>query len=196
MKSLWMAVISIAGLMVLSSMAVPAQEPSLADVARMNRAARQQKKAATLVIDDEAVIASGSVTRPVPAGTETQQSLQNLPQPLALPGQEGQKPVPGNKISAARAEDECARLKKELDDLKVHEQGWKRSAAAYEEKLAAETSEFRRTMYQDALENDRRNVSFYRQKINEAESKLAEAEAAGAKSSASAAGAGVAAPPQ
>ena len=53
----------------------------------------------------------------------------------------------------------------------------KRSAAAYEEKLAAETSEFRRTMYQDALDNDRRNVSFYRQKINEAESKLAEAEA-------------------
>jgi len=58
-----------------------------------------------------------------------------------------------------------------------------------EEKLAAETSEFRRAMYQDALDNDRRNVSFYRQKIGNAESKLAEAEAAAAKSGASAVGA-------
>jgi hypothetical protein len=178
MKSLWIAAISIVGLMVLSSITARAQEPSLADVARMNRAARQPKKATAIVIDDDAMIVSGSATKPVPAGAGTQQSSRDLPQPLALPGQAAQKPVPGSRVSAAQAEDECAQLKKELDDLKVHEQGWKRSAAAYEEKLAAETSEFRRTMYQDALDNDRRNVSFYRQKINEAESKLAEAEAA------------------
>ncbi len=193
-----MAVISIAGLMVLSSMAVPAQEPSLADVARMNRAARQPKKAAALVIDDEAVIASGSVTKPaLGPGHNTDSVGTQQPSPPLVPlNQEGQKPVLGSRLSAARDEDECARLKKELEDFRAHEQGWKLAAARYQEKLAAETSEFRRTMYQDALENDRRNVSFYRQKINDTESKLAEAEAAAAKSSASAAGAGVAAPPQ
>jgi len=189
MKSFWMAVISITGLMALSSMAAPAQEPSLADVARMNRAARQSKKATAVVIDNTAMIPAGSAAKPVPADAGTQPSSRNLPPPLALSGQAGQKSVPGNTTSTARPEEECARLKKELDDLKVHEQGWKRSAAAYEEKLAAETSEFRRAMYRDALDNDRRNVSFYRQKIGNAESKLAEAEAAAAKSGAPAVGA-------
>jgi len=178
MKSFWMAVILIALSAAVVPPAAPAQTLSLADVARMNRAARQPKKATALVIDDDVMIVSASATKPVPAGAGTQQSSRDLPQPLALPGPAGQKPVPGNRISAAQTEDECARLKKELDDLKAHEQGWQRSAAAYEEKLAAEPSEFRRTMYRDALDNDRRNVSFYRQKINETESKLAEAEAA------------------
>ena len=180
MKSLCIAVIFLA------ASAASAQAPSLADVARLNRAARQSKKAETLVIDEDAMIVSGSVTKPVPAGTGVQESARDLPQSPVFAGQEAQKPVPLAKVSASPTEDECARLKKEIEELKAQEQGWKHSAAAYEEKLAGETSEFRRTMYQDALENDRRNIFFYQRKIGDAEAKLAEAEAA--KSGASAAG--------
>lgn len=185
MKYLWMAATALA---VLSPIAAFGQAPSLADVARMNRAAQRPKKVPTLVIDDDAMIVSGRATKTMPGrgpdNPGTQQPAQSSAQPPAVPGQEGPMPVPGNKVSAARSEDECARLKKELEDLRVHQQGWKLAAAKYQEMLATETSEFRRTMYQDALENDRRNVSFYQQKISDAEAKLAEAEAA--KSGASA----------
>jgi chromosome segregation ATPase len=88
------------------------------------------------------------------------------------------------KSSTPPAQNQVDQLKKELDGLKAQQEGWKSSAQRYEQKLATETSDFRRTMYQDALDNDRRNVSLFQHKIDETESKLAGAEDAASKANA------------
>jgi len=56
---------------------------------------------------------------------------------------------------------------------------WKKSASRYESLLADETNDFRRETYQGALDNDRKNVAFYQEKIDQAQSALANAQKSG-----------------
>ena len=58
---------------------------------------------------------------------------------------------------------------------------WKQSADQYEQKLAKETSQFRRDVYQEALENDRKNVVLYQARINKTEAQIADAESSSSK---------------
>jgi len=67
------------------------------------------------------------------------------------------------------------KLEGELQSYRRQEQTWSSSASDYEEKLAKEPSEFRRNTYREALENDRRNVDYFRQKITDAEAQLEKA---------------------
>jgi hypothetical protein len=77
---------------------------------------------------------------------------------------------PSSKLS------EVEELQQKLAGYRQQEETWSRSAAEYENKLANKTSEFRRNTYREALDNDRKNVGYYRQKIAETEEQLAKAE--------------------
>lgn len=80
------------------------------------------------------------------------------------------------KSTAPKAQkDDVKRLEQELESYRQQEQTWGGSAAQYEEKLAKERSEFRRNTDREALENDRKNVDFFRQKIADTEAQLDQA---------------------
>jgi len=165
------------------------ESPSLGDIAKKNQAAHGEKKTRKVITNDDLDGgASGNAAESIAApGSKAAVTGKDSIKPDAaadssLKPKEQQKA--GGKSGTPSPQDEVERLKKELDSLKAQREGWKRSASGYEEKLAAETSEFRRTMYQDALANDRQNISICQRKIEGAESKLASAEEAASKAGA------------
>jgi len=81
---------------------------------------------------------------------------------------------PATKDSPAVAE-----LKKQIASYQQDEDMWKKSASRYESLLADETNDFRRETYQGALDNDRKNIAFYQEKIDQAQSALANAQKSG-----------------
>lgn len=72
-------------------------------------------------------------------------------------------------------------LEQELAGYRQQEETWNNSADDYQQKLEKEPSEFRRNTYREALENDQKNVDFFRQKIRQTEDRLDEAKQAEAK---------------
>ena len=87
-------------------------------------------------------------------------------------GKTGKAPEDLTKEDLKKAEDQKKEdLEKQVDSYKADRDGWNKSAKRYEDLLANEPDEFRRQMYQDALNNDRQNVSFYQKKIDQAEAK-------------------------
>lgn len=71
-----------------------------------------------------------------------------------------------------------AELKKQVDSYQQQCDTWKKSEQRYEDMLANETTDFRRQMYQDAIDNDKKNVAFYQQKLDQTQADLAKAEKA------------------
>ena len=84
----------------------------------------------------------------------------------------------GKGPAATKDAPEVAELKQKLTSYKQEQEGWKQSAKKYEDLLANETSDFRRQMYQDALEGDKQNVQFFQDKIDQTQADLAKAEKA------------------
>jgi hypothetical protein len=80
------------------------------------------------------------------------------------------------KTSASAAGNQADKLKKQLESLKQQQSVWSKSAKDYEDKLANETSDFRRQVDEEALQNDKQNVQFYQQKINQVETELSKAQ--------------------
>jgi hypothetical protein len=82
--------------------------------------------------------------------------------------------------SSAKTKDtpEVAELKQKLSTYKQQQDGWKQSAKKNEDLLANETSDFRRQMYQDAMQGDKQNVQIMQDKIDQAQSDLASAQKA------------------
>jgi phage terminase Nu1 subunit (DNA packaging protein) len=154
------------------------ESPSLADLARKNRSGK--KAAATL---NTVNLNEDNFVRRTPV--EPKSSASASPADAKAPAGEKQsdaadgsaKPASGNEKSTKadalkKAEDlKKEELKKQLDSFKVSRDAWSQSANRYENLLANEPDEFRRQMYQDALNNDRQNVSVYQKKIDEAEGK-------------------------
>jgi hypothetical protein len=154
------------------------ESPSLADLARKSRSGK--KPAATLATVN---LTDDNFVRRTPV--EPKSSASASPADAKAPAGEKQsdaaggsaKPASGNEKSTKadalkKAEDlKKEELKKQLDSFKASRDGWSQSANRYENLLANEPDEFRRQMYQDALNNDRQNVSVYQKKIDEAEGK-------------------------
>lgn len=65
-----------------------------------------------------------------------------------------------------------AELKEQLAKYQKEEQSWKDSMKNYQDLIANETSDFRRQMYQDSLNNDKKNAALFQQKINEVQGEL------------------------
>jgi len=154
------------------------ESPSLADLARKSRSGK--KPAATLATVN---LTEDNFVRRTPV--EPKSSASASPADAKAPAGEKQsdaadgsaKPASGNEKSTKadalkKAEDlKKEELKKQLDSFKASRDAWSQSANRYENLLANEPDEFRRQMYQDALNNDRQNVSVYQKKIDEAEGK-------------------------
>jgi hypothetical protein len=136
--------------------------PSLAEIARQNQSTR---KAMKVFNDDNTQRTAPSVEAraTVPAATATELKKNTS--------------SPASKDSAKVAE-----LQKALDSLKQNQAGWSKSAKDYETKLANETSDFRRQIYLEALENDKKNVESYQSQINDAQAALKKAQSAAASS--------------
>jgi hypothetical protein len=171
-------------LIIAGGICVAQSEPqSLADIAKKSRS--EKKIAATLTAT---TLTDDNFVRRTPV--EPKSSTSASPADAKAPAGEKQsdaaggsaKPAPGNEKSTKadelkKAEDlkkedlKKEELKKQLDSFKAAREGWSQSANRYENLLANEPDEFRRQMYQDALNNDRQNVSVYQKKIDEAEGK-------------------------
>ena len=74
--------------------------------------------------------------------------------------------------SSASSSNQADKLKKELDSLKQQQTVWSNSAKGYQDKLANETSDFRRQTYEEALHNDQSNVQIYQRKIDQVQNEL------------------------
>lgn len=84
----------------------------------------------------------------------------------------------GKSPAASKDSPEVAELKQKLSSYKQQQDGWKQSTKKYEDLLANETSDFRRQMYQDALQGDKQNVQLMQDKIDQTQADLAKAEKA------------------
>ncbi len=143
--------------------------PSLAELARQNQT---DKKAARTFTDD-------NTQRTAPPIEDRKIVLVGAP---ADQKKDTRSTSPASKDSMRVAE-----IQKTLDSLKQNQAGWSKSAKDYENKLANETSDFRRQVYLEALENDRKNVESYQGQINDAQAALNRARAAAASNQSSAA---------
>ncbi len=146
------------------------ESQSLADVARKNRA---EKKAAVTLSDDNFVrrtpvdSKTGAAFHLLIIAFSRRTAISSLPRIPERRSKAGKTAEDLKKEDSKKEE-----LKKQLDSYKASRDAWDLSAKRYHDLLANEPDEFRRQMYQDALDNDRRNVSFYQQKIDETEAKM------------------------
>lgn len=143
--------------------------PSVADVARK---IRSEKKSVVTLSDDNFVRhtpVDSNTSVPV-ADTKTSAGETQS----ASAGASAKADAKTGKAAADLNKEDLKKedLKKQLDSYKADRDGWNLSAKRYEDLMANEPNEFRRQMYQDALDNDRRNVSLYQKKIDETEGKM------------------------
>jgi hypothetical protein len=150
------------------------EQPSLGDLARQSKA---EKKPARVFTNENVATTHSSVMAndaPRPAAALASSSSSAAPAGESKP--EKKKESAGKDAAAAKDKPEVAELKQKLSSYKEEQEGWKRSAKHYQDLLTTETSEFRRQMYQDALQGDQNNVQLFQTKIDQAEADLAKAE--------------------
>jgi hypothetical protein len=160
-KTSWIAIalLSLAG----GACLAQTETPSLAEAAKQKTT---HKKAVLVLTDEDTPATLPSSDRSTPAA-----------QPAATVAKTTDKAAGSTAKSDAVASDNASvsEIKNRLDSLTTEDEAWKRAAKRNEALLANETSDFRRQMYQDALDNDRKNVAMYDKQIAEAQAELAKA---------------------
>jgi hypothetical protein len=155
------------------------QEPSLGELAKQHRG--EKKVAKVFTNEDVATSSTSSASQSSPAATAPAS-----PSSSASSGSdakaESKKENAGKEAAKTKDTPEVAELKQKLSSYKEQQEGWKKSAKRYQDLLATETSDFRRQMYQDALQGDQQNVQLYQDKIDQAQADLAKAEKASSAS--------------
>jgi hypothetical protein len=163
-KSFWM----ILGTMVLSGGMCLAQseQPSLAELAKENKAARKAVKTFT-----EADLPS---TRANATETVTAASAAQAASAATSSSAGSTEKKDSAKDAGATSKDRpaVAELKKQAESYQQERDTWKDSAKRYEALLENETNDFRRQMYQNAIENDKKNTAFYQNKLDQAQTEL------------------------
>ena len=148
-------------------------QPSLGDLAKQSR--QGKKVAKVLTNDDVATVTpqaqsqdskTPNVTSTVPASSGAEAAAKS-----PAKAKETEKAA-----VAPKDPPEVAELKQKLTSYKQEQEGWKRSAKKYEDLLATETSDFRRQMYEEALQGDKQNVEIFQNKIDQTQSDLEKAE--------------------
>ncbi len=169
MRSCWVVVflLATAGAVCLAQ----SEAPSLGDLAKQQRSG---KKATIVVTDDDVVNVPASAFDAAPSSTSGAPSVPGNSSGSA-PDASSAKGSSSDAGTPAKGSAPVSELKSKLDRLKAEQEGWKRSAKHYEGLLASEPSEFRRQMYQDALDNDRKNVALYGAEIDRVQTQLSNA---------------------
>jgi hypothetical protein len=160
------------------------EEPSLGELARQNKTTHKAAKTFTEA-DLPSVSASAAQTGP------------STPSAHASAETTGSTVVSTEKKDHARETAPAAKaveLKKQAESYQQERDVWKNSAKRYEDLLANETNDFRRQMYQEAAENDKKNAALYQEKADQAQSELVELQKT-ARSGSSGASAGAASQP-
>jgi len=162
--------------------AAQSDEPTLAELAKKHR---QEEKSLAVKVkiftnEDVATSTPSTQTQSAPpvnsstaAGTAAAtSSTTDKPKSTDKAAEAGKNP------GASKDSPEIAELKQKLSSYKQEQDGWKQSVKKYEDLLANETSDFRRQVYQEALQGDKQNVQVYQNKIDQAQSDLDKAEKA------------------
>ena len=155
--------------------AAQSDQPSLGELAKQNR--REKKVVKVLTNDDVATVRPETQSQTTtadnasPATTGASEATVKNPEKT----KEAEKAV-SKSNSASKDTPEVAELKQKLSSYKQEQDGWKKSAKKYEDLMATETSEFRRQMYEEALEGDKQNVEHFQEKIDRTEADLSKAE--------------------
>ena len=151
--------------------AAQSDQPSLGDVAKKTR---QEKKAVKVLTNDDVATVTPDASSQSPKGASS-----SAPAASESAAKSPDKAKATEKTATAPKDPpEIAELKQKLTSYQQEQEGWKKSAKKYEDLLATETSDFRRQMYQDALEGDKQNVQVFQNKIDQAQSELEKAEKA------------------
>jgi hypothetical protein len=162
-------------------------EPTLGELAKKHRLEEKNLAVKVKVFTNEDVAAN------TPSGQAQSASaanaLSSAPSPSAAAAAKstdkasdmGKGPA-ATSSAATKDTPEVAELKQKLSSYKQEQDGWKQSAKKYEDLLANETSDFRRQVYQDALQGDKQNVQVFQNKIDQAQADLAKAEQASSQS--------------
>jgi len=157
-------------------------QPSLGDLAKKTR---QEKKVVKVFNNDdvatvrpETQVQSKNADIATSAAPATSDAAAKTPEKA----KDAVKDAPAAK-SASKESPQVTELKQKLQSYKQEQEGWKRTAKKYEDLLATETSDFRRKMYEEALQGDRQNVEIFQDKIDQTQADLAKAEKASSGSS-------------
>jgi len=167
-------ILTATGFLILTGSACFAQteQPSLAELAKSRHAA---KKSRVITNDDIATASPHNesetmIAKAAPAGSDATGGTGSAAKP-AEKKESAQSNTSTSKDSPAVAE-----LKKKLDSYKEEQEGWKRSAKRNEDLLANESDNFRRQMYQDALDGDKHNVALFQERIDQTQAALTKAQ--------------------
>jgi hypothetical protein len=150
-------------------------QPSLGDLAKQNR---QGKKVVKVLTNDD-VATVRPETQSQARNTDNAASAVPASSEAAAKSPEKTKDAVKDSSAAKSAPKEppqVTELKQKLASYKEEQEGWKRTAKKYEDLLATETSDFRRKMYEEALQGDRQNVEIFQDKIDHTQADLAKAE--------------------
>jgi hypothetical protein len=149
--------------------AAQSDQPSLGDLAKKTR---QEKKVVKVFSNDDV-----ATVRPDMSSQSSTVASSASPAASAAATKAPDKAKDTQKAAAASKDSpQVAELKQKLTSYQQEQDGWKKSAKRYEDLLANETSDFRRQMYQDALQGDKQNVEIFQNKIDQAQADLAKAE--------------------
>jgi hypothetical protein len=144
-------------------------QPSLGDLAKQTR---QEKKPVKVLTNDDV-----ATVRPETESQSAKVASSSAPAAAEAAAKSPEKAKATEKAASAPKDPPAvAELKQKLTSYKQEQDGWKKSAKKYEDLLATETSDFRRQMYQDALEGDKQNVQVFQDKIDQTQSDLEKAE--------------------
>jgi uncharacterized protein YukE len=153
-------------------------QPTLGELAKKHR---QEEKSLAVKVkvftnEDVATSAPSAQTQSAPALSASS----SAPSPSAAASAKSPDKAKDADKSPAATKDapDVAELKQKLSSYKQEQDGWKQSAKKYEDLLANETSDFRRQVYQDALQGDKQNVQVFQNKIDQAQADLEKAEKA------------------
>jgi hypothetical protein len=149
--------------------AAQSDQPSLGDLAKKTR---QEKKVVKVFSNDDVATVTPDTS------SQSAKAASSAAPAASEAAAKGPEKAKGTQKADAAPKDSpaVAELKQKLTSYKQEQDGWKKSAKRYEDLLANETSDFRRQMYQDALEGDRQNVEVFQNKIDQTQADLAKAE--------------------
>jgi hypothetical protein len=150
------------------------EQPSLGDLAKQHKADKKVK----VFTNEDVATSSPAVDSAQPAANVSASSATSGKDSKAPEDKTGEKKESAAKNASSKDNPEVAELKQKISGYKVEQEGWKKSAKRYQDLLANETSDFRRQMYQDALQGDQNNIQVYQNKIDQAQADLAKAEKA------------------
>lgn len=148
------------------------EQPSLGELAKENKTAHKAGKTFTEAdLPSTRANATENVTS-IPAG----QPASNATTRSTAASTDKEKKDQKEEGRASKDRPAVAELKKQIESYQQERDAWKTSAKRYENLLANETNDFRREMYEGALDNDRKNVTFYQEKLDQAQTELGNAQ--------------------